>query len=163
MTKYWQIPEGGTDTLTNAESRDSADWANYPLTFPAWLGLLEAESNEDKMLRKKELLCHKIGTYKFYCIKIQLLCLYCYVVYLCFFIAGRDLLLIKMQYNIMVFWIAIKTKRKSLPCVAPHLTEINIQSFSKRSFGNHLINIISQYFLQLLISCFIATSSFLLF
>ena len=56
-------------------------------------------------------MCHKIGSYKFYCIKIQLLCLYCYVVYLFFFIAGRDLLLIKMQYN-MLFWIAIKTKRK---------------------------------------------------
>ena len=40
-------------------------------------------------------------------------------------------------------------EQKILTCVAPHLTEINIQSFSKRWFANHLINIISQYFLQL--------------
>ena len=111
MTKYWQIPEGGTDTLTNAESRDSADWANYPLTFPAWLGLLEAESNEDKILGKKELLCHKIGTCKFYCIKIQLLCLYCYVVFVIFH-CWAESPFDKNAIQYMSFRIAIKQKEK---------------------------------------------------
>ena len=131
-------------SLTNAESRDSADWANYPLTFPAWLGLLEAESNEDKILRKKELLCHKIGSCKFYCIKIQLLCLYCYVVFVIFH-CWAESPFDKNAIQYVSFRIAIKQKEKvQLLLYLPYLTKINIQSFSKRWFGNHLINIISQ-------------------